>query len=32
MVSSKTQKTKSDQETIIDMEPVKEEHKKSFFL
>ncbi len=30
MVSSKTQKTKSDQETIIDMEPVKEEHKKSF--
>ena len=30
MVSSKTQKRKSDQETIIDMEPVKEEHKKSF--
>ena len=30
MVSSKTQKTKSDQETIIDMEPVKEKHKKSF--
>ena len=30
MVSSKTQKTKSDQETIIDMEPVKEEHKKIF--
>ena len=30
MVSSKTQKTKGDQETIIDMEPVKEEHKKSF--
>ena len=30
MVSSKTQKTKSDQETIIDMEPVKEEHQKSF--
>ena len=30
MVSSKTQKTKSDQETIIDMEPVKEEHKKNF--
>ena len=30
MVSSKTHKTKSDQETIIDMEPVKEEHKKVF--
>ena len=30
MVSSKTQKTKSDEETIIDMEPVKEEQKKSF--
>ena len=30
MVRSKTQKTKSDEETIIDMEPVKEEHKKSF--
>ena len=30
MVRSKTQKTKSDQETIIDMEPVKEEQKKSF--
>ena len=27
MVRSKTQKTKSDEETIIDMEPVKEEHK-----
>ena len=30
MVRSKTQKTKSDEETIIDMEPVKEEKKKSF--
>ena len=30
MVRSKTQKTKSDEETIIDMEPVKEEHKKNF--
>lgn len=30
MVRSKTQKTKSDEETIIDMEPVKEEQKKSF--
>ncbi len=30
MVRSKTQKTKSDEETIIDMEPVKEEHKKYF--
>ena len=30
MVRSKTQKTKSDEETIIDMEPVKEEHKKIF--
>ena len=30
MVKSKTQKTKSDEETIIDMEPVKEEQKKSF--
>ena len=30
MVRSKTQKTKSDEETIIDMEPVKEEHKKTF--
>ena len=30
MVRSKTQKTKSDQETIIDMEPVKEEQQKSF--
>jgi len=30
MVRSKTQKTKSDEETIIDMEPVKEKHKKSF--
>ena len=27
MVRSETQKTKSDEETIIDMEPVKEEHK-----
>lgn len=30
MVRSKTQKTKSDEETIIDMEPVKEEQQKSF--
>ena len=30
MVRSDTQKTKSDEETIIDMEPVKEEHKKNF--
>ena len=30
MVRSKTQKMKSDEETIIDMEPVKEEQKKSF--
>ena len=30
MVRSKTQKTKSDEETIIEMEPVKEEHKKNF--
>ena len=30
MVRSETQKTKSDEETIIDMEPVKEEHKKNF--
>ena len=30
MVRSKTQKMKSDEETIIDMEPVKEEHKKNF--
>ena len=30
MVRSKTQKTKSDEETIIDMEPVKEEYKKIF--
>ena len=30
MVRSKTQKMKSDEETIIDMEPVKEEHRKNF--
>ncbi len=31
MVDTKTQRNKSDKETIIDMEPVKEQQKKSFF-
>ena len=31
MVDTKTQRNKSDKETIIDMEPVKEQQKVSFF-
>ena len=31
MVDTKTQRNKSDKETIIDMEPVKEQQKISFF-
>ena len=31
MVGTKTQRNKSDKETIIDMEPVKEKQKISFF-
>ena len=31
MVNTKTQRNKSDKETIIDMEPVKDEQKISFF-
>ena len=31
MVDTKTQRNKSDKETIIDMEPVKDEQKISFF-
>ena len=31
MVDTKTQRNKSDKETIIDMEPVKEQKKISFF-
>jgi hypothetical protein len=31
MVDTKTQRNKSDKETIIDMEPVKEQQKLSFF-